>query len=168
MPMSLKQAFAFLIVVLLGACQGEPSVTPKLEHPVGETLEGVYHVGWGSLDRMYEVGTLKLKDGLYSFTPLMPVEQIPEAADRLCFVRNTEGRYSVEYKDPVDGNTLLEDLNGFAFLALIRFATPPSATVKTPDSNNAFYLATDQEGKYLVFHSTDNELQLWSVSKPWD
>jgi hypothetical protein len=88
MRVSLKQILVVSIAILLVACQGELAVTPKLEHPVGEVLEGIYYVGWGAFERTHGIGTLKLKDGLYSFAPLIPIEQIPQAAvDRLFFVK---------------------------------------------------------------------------------
>ncbi len=169
MPGSLKRGLAFLTIVLIGACQGEPAGASKLEHPVGEALEGVYHVGWGSLDRTHDIGTLKLKDGLYSFTPLIPIEQISQAAiDRLFFVESPAGQYSLKYQDSINENTLLEELTDFTFLVLIRFSVPAGTAGGTSDLDGVFFIASDQESKSLVFHSFFSELQLWGVGKAWD
>lgn len=169
MQLSLKQVLAVSIAVLLASCQGEPTVTPKLEHPAGQALEGIYYVGWGSLDRTYDIGTLKLKDGLYSFTPLILVEQIPQAAiDRLFFVKSPEGQYSLKYQDTVNENTLLEELHDFTFLVLIQFSVPVSALGRTQGSDGVFFIASDQESKSLLFHSFYSELQVWGVGKSWD
>jgi hypothetical protein len=158
-----------LIIVLIGAYRGEPTITPKLEHPAGEALEGIYYVGWGSLERTYDIGTLKLKDGLYSFTPFIPAEQIPQAAiDRLFFVKNPEGQYSLRYQDSINENTLLEERKDFTFLVLIRFSAPAGTAEGTSDLDGVFLIASDHERKSLLFHSFFSELQLWGVGKAWD
>jgi hypothetical protein len=169
MRLFLKRALAVSIAVLLAACQGASTVAPKLEHRVGEALEGVYYVGWGSLERTYDIGTLKLRDGQYSFTPVIPVEQIPRAAiDRLFFVKSPEGQYNLKYQDAISENTLLEELNDFTFLVLIQFFVPVSTSGEMQYSNGMFFIASSQESKSLLFHSFYNELQQWGVGKSWD
>jgi hypothetical protein len=143
-------------------------LTSRFGHSVGEALEGVYLVYFG-----LDIGYLNLNDNQYSFTLLIPPEQIPQTAlERLFFVRNPEGRYGIEYKEPVHVTTRLKDLNGFTFLALIRFSTATGANQVPSDSNrwgnDIFYICADQENKLLLFHSVYNELQQWGITKPWD
>jgi hypothetical protein len=74
----------------------------------------------------------------------------------------------LKYQDSINENTLLEELNDFAFLVLIQFSVPASATGGTGDSNGVFFIASDQESKSLLFHSFYGELQVWGVGKSWD
>ncbi len=166
----LKPVLLFVIAVLIGACHEQQTVASKLEHPVGEALEGIYLVGWGSPERTYDIGTLKLKDGLYSFTPFILVEQIPQTAiDRLFFVESPEGQYSLKYQDSINENTLLEDIDDATFLALISL-TPQSTNETVTESRrwgDVFYIATFKT-KSLGFQSPYSEIQLWGISKSWD
>jgi hypothetical protein len=93
--------------------------------------------------------------------------------DRLFFVKNPEGQYRTKYEPAVYAEILLENLNGFAFLAQIRFSTSPDINELTLESaqwltDRSFYVASDQNSKRLFFHSMVNEFQQWSISKPWD
>lgn len=181
-------ASAFLIQSLLGACTSvvedasptpQTLVTPTASavetptpslHKLGDAIEGKYTVsyyifqGEGLPREWVEIGELLLNNGEYIFTPAEGITIPDEAKERMYFVREPRGNYSIEYLQSFDQNTILENLDFLEILLSIYFGEE----INIGGFGVGFLIRNNNEGKGLFFHSHVSELELWDVNKSWD
>jgi len=157
---AVKMLLALTLGVTIISCTGGSVLTSDSKHPVGKSIGGTYTVYFES----DTIGYLDLKDNQYSFTGKEGA-QIPEAAtERLSFVKNPKGYYSIKYYGSVSQDTLLENVGHLEILSYMEFGIEQTGQL----GGSLFLIRSDKKGKMLYFHSIGSELEMWRITKPWD
>jgi len=118
-------ALSLLMLFLFSSCSVF-NPTPAV-HTLGEAIQGMYTVYYSISQgeeigrESTEIGELYIHDGEYVFTPTEGIT-IPESAiDRLYFVSEPKGNYTLDYTKPSNEDTILEDLDDHEILVTINF-----------------------------------------------